>query len=168
MQSANPLIHNSIHELGDGEMHWPFNSMLGLVWHNFSKLPPLSFSDNAFHFFGRADKTPADGLGPGCAARLAPSKLFLGEREKVFPSLPFWLNLSRYFPYRKNVNERHVLRCRGGGNGVISLPLLLPLRSSSMQSSRVECNYSASPSAINQLSSGVSKRRFTVNKVILA
>ena len=39
-----PLIHNSVHGLGDGEIHWPFNSIFGLVWHTFSKLPPLSFT----------------------------------------------------------------------------------------------------------------------------
>ena len=32
-----PLIHNSVHELGDGKVHGPFNSMLGLVLHNFQR-----------------------------------------------------------------------------------------------------------------------------------
>ena len=59
----------------------------------------------------RVNEIPADGLGPGCAARLAPPKPLLGERDKVFPSLLFWLDLSGCFPFGKNVNKRRVLCC---------------------------------------------------------
>ena len=53
------------------------------------------------------------------------------------------------------------------GNGVIFTAVVVAVADVVDAIVEVECNCSALPRAISQLVSGVSKRRFTANKVIL-
>ena len=50
---------------------------------------------------------------------LAPSKPLLGGKEKVFPSLPFWLDLGCCFPYGKTQMNDASCAVVVGGNGMI-------------------------------------------------
>ena len=97
-----PLLHNSTDELRDGVVHCLFNFMNGLVWDDFSEYSSLPVVSDAFYPYGIGQTEPARSAGDRIVQRVLwiPSSCLV-ERERFFPSLPFWLDFRVVFRMEK-------------------------------------------------------------------
>ena len=94
--------------------------MFGLVWYNSSELPPLSFSNDAIHFYSIGQTEPPFAVGDRIAQcfLLLPS-LCLVERKRFFQVCHFGWTLVVVFRMEKTQMNDASCAVVVGGNGMI-------------------------------------------------